>query len=220
MAQKNSPTHNFEIKNFKEVYDFCLLNQIMDINSFVYKCFKQGFDIEKYGLLNEDSEPKVVEKEVIKYVDREVIKEVPVDKIIEKIVEVPVEIVKEIVVEKEVLREVPIEKVVEKVVNIYDKNSENELLLKIQQLENELSKKDEELDELKRSLDILRHSNEEKPKNDKTQMLQDTLAKLRAESLKKDETIKELQEKINKLNNKQGDTKAIYHQNTNLKNNI
>jgi hypothetical protein len=63
--------------------------------------------------------------------------------ILEKWVEIPVEVIKEVVkveyvevpveVIKEVIKEVP----VEKIVTIYDNSSENELLLKIQQLENE-----------------------------------------------------------------------------------
>ena len=91
MAQKNSQTHKVEVKNFKEIYDYCYLNEIVDVNSFIDKCLKQGFDIQKYGMLGSEpkvqTEVKVVEKivevikevqlppkeiEVIKYVDREV----------------------------------------------------------------------------------------------------------------------------------------------------
>jgi chromosome segregation ATPase len=62
-------------------------------------------------------------------------------------VEIPIEIIKEVekVVIKEIIKEVP----VEKIVTIYDNSSENELLLKIQQLENGIAKKDSELDELR-----------------------------------------------------------------------
>jgi hypothetical protein len=79
----------------------------------------------------------------------EVIKEVPVEKIViqEKIVEVikevPVEIIKEIIKEvpvekvviQEVIKEVPVEKVVTKTEYISDNTQVNELLSKIQQLE-------------------------------------------------------------------------------------
>ena len=104
MAQKNSQTHKVEVKNFKEIYDYCYLNEIVDVNSFIDKCLKQGFDIQKYGMLGSEpkveTEVKVVEKivevikevqlppkeiEVIKYVDREVIKEIPVEKVVTKI---------------------------------------------------------------------------------------------------------------------------------------
>lgn len=85
MGQKNSQTNKFELKNFKEVYDYCYVNGIMDINNFIEKCFKKGFDIEKYGLLGDNNE--VVEKEVI------------VEKIVEKVIEVPVEKIVEVVKE-------------------------------------------------------------------------------------------------------------------------
>lgn len=211
MEQKNYQTLEVDQKYLKDIQQFCELNNIDDITVFINQCFKQGFDIKKYGLLNEDDEPKIIEKEVIKYIDREVIKEVPVEKIIEnikeveKIIEVPVEVIKEVIVEKEVP--------VEKIVTIYDKSNDKELFGKIEQLENEISKKDEELD-------ILRHLNDEKPKNDRSQMLQDTLNKVRADSLQKDEKIKELEEKINKINNQLGVTKGLYLQDSNLKNKL
>jgi chromosome segregation ATPase len=93
----------------------------------------QGYYIEKHGFLGKMGgvQEKWVEKEVIR----------------EKRVEIPIEIIKEVekVVIKEIIKEVP----VEKIVTIYDNSSENELLLKIQQLENGIAKKDSELDELR-----------------------------------------------------------------------
>jgi len=141
---------------------FCLAQEIKDVDNFVYLCFKQGFDIRKYGLLgktlnegekhlktSEVQEIRVeVPVEVIKEVEKivEVIKEVPVDRVVEK------EIIREIPVEKivvqEVIKEVPVDRVVEKIILTSDDTQINELLLKIQQLENEMSKKDNELDEL------------------------------------------------------------------------
>jgi hypothetical protein len=56
--------------------------------------------------------------------------------------------------------------------------------------QNEMSKKDVELDELRQKLDIL-------VTNDKTKMLQETLQNLRSELQQKNEQIKEL-EKINR----------------------
>ncbi len=176
---------------------YCSANNIEDIDDFIYKCFKQGFDIKKYGLLgkplNEGEkhlntggiEEKQVEIEVI----REIRVEVPVEVIkeVEKIVEVPVEVIKEVPVEKvvlqEVIKEVPVDRVVEKIIQTSDDTQINELLLKIQQLNGEISikcleidnikqefstktkemenifqdkmsKKDKELDELRRNLDI------------------------------------------------------------------
>jgi len=212
---------------------YCSANNIQDIDDFIYKCFKQGFDIKKYGLLgktlNEGEkhlktggiEEKLVEIEVI----REIRVEVPVEVIkeVEKIVEVPVEVIKEVPVEKvviqEVIKEVPVERVVEKIIYTTDDTQVNELLLKIQQLEqeistktteigtikqefstkteetenifqNEISKKDEELDELRQKLDIL-------VTNNKANMLQETLQNLRSELQQKNQQINEL-EKINR----------------------
>lgn len=246
MVQKNSQTHNFEIKNFKEVYDFCYLNQIMDLNSFIDKCFKQGFHIEKYGLLgktlNEGEkdlktdgiQEKWLEKEVI--VEKRV--EIPVEVIkeVEKIVEVPVEIIKEVVVEKEVIKEVPVEiikevpveKIVTKIEYISDKTSETELIKKIEQLEdekqifstklskyeeekqifsnkmdemennfqNEMSKKEKELDELRQTLDISRQTLVD---DNKLKMLSETLQTLKKEIIGKDKQIDELTNKLNNL---------------------
>ena len=144
--------------------------------------------------------------EVIKEVEKivEIIKEV------EKIVEVPKEVIKEI----EKIVEVPVEVV--KQVYITDEKQVNELALKVEdyetkifqlnkefeeerqnfstkttEMENnfqlEMSKKDNELDEVRRSLDI---------KLDDTQnkMLQETLQKLRKELSEKNQKIKELED--------------------------
>jgi len=110
MAQKNSPTINFSSSELKDLNAFCKLNEL-DVDEFVKLCFDQGYQIEKYGLLNSDG-VKVVEKEVVK----EVRVEVPVEKVVEKVVEVevPVEVIKE--VERVITKEVPVEKIVEKVI--------------------------------------------------------------------------------------------------------
>jgi hypothetical protein len=99
-----------------DIVRFCEKNEIADIDEFVSQCLKSGFFIEKYGLLNDDSEkynePKeiIIEKIIEVPVDRivEKIVEVPVDRIVEKIVEIPVDRIVEKVVE--VIREVPIHK--------------------------------------------------------------------------------------------------------------
>jgi Cu2+-containing amine oxidase len=59
--------YSVEVKNNKEIYEFCMANGITDINKFIQDCFKQGFDIKKYGLLGKTGgiEEKWVEKEVI-----------------------------------------------------------------------------------------------------------------------------------------------------------
>jgi hypothetical protein len=162
---------NINPKYENDIRQYCKLNNIEDVNLFVTQCFKQGFDIKKYGFLgnslNEDEKhlktEVIVEKrieipvEVIKeiIVEKEVIKEVPVDKIIEKevIKEIIKEVPVEVIVEKEVIKEIPVEKVVTKIEYICDKTNEDELVLKIIELENIISKKDESLDDLRRTLD-------------------------------------------------------------------
>lgn len=108
MAQSNLPTINFSSSELKDIKAFCKLNEI-DVDEFVKECFNQGYQIEKYGMLNSDG-VKVIEKEVIK----EIKVEVPVETIVEKevIKEVPVEVEK--IVEKVITKEVPVEKIVEK----------------------------------------------------------------------------------------------------------
>jgi hypothetical protein len=209
---------------------YCSENKIEDVNLFIQRCLKQGFDIKKYGLigetLNDDEKDLktgiVGEKQVEIEVIREIRVEVPVEVIkevekiveVEKIIEVPVEIIKnverivEVPVEVERIVQVPVETVLTKVEYVSDKSGESELLLKIQQLEsdkqlfstitiemennfqNEMSKKDKELDELRRNLD-------EKDKTEKLKLLQETLQTLRGEIQQKNEQIKEL-EKINR----------------------
>ena len=176
----------------------CESENIKDIDQFMYLCFKQGFDIKKYGLLGEtlnEGEKHLKTGGIVeKQVEIEVIKEIRV--------EVPVEVIKE----------------VEKIIYTSDDTQVNKLLSKIDQLngeistktleidrireefsiqteemenifQNKMSKKDEELDEFRQKLDIL-------VTNDKTNMLQETLQNLRGELQQKNEQIKEL----NKIN--------------------
>jgi len=126
----------------KDLESYCALNKF-NVDEIIKSSFKQGFSIEKYGLLGNMGgiQEKRVEIEVI----REKRVEIPVEVIKEVVkieyVEVPVEVIKEVFVEvpveKEVVKEVPVETIVTKIEYISDKTSENELLLKIQQLESE-----------------------------------------------------------------------------------
>jgi hypothetical protein len=157
MEPKNLPTHKLNSSNIKDISSYCKLNNIDDVDSFVNKCFKRGYDIEVYGFLGKTGivGEKQVEIEVIREIRVEVPVEVikEVEKIVEKIIEVPVEVektievpvdrivevIKEIPVEKvvikEVIKEIPVETVVTKIEYISDNTQINELLLKIQQLE-------------------------------------------------------------------------------------
>jgi hypothetical protein len=177
-------TLELDSKQYKDLTRYCELNKFV-IEDIVKKSYLEGFTIEKYGLLGGTG--GVQEKEVIKEVVvekrveipveviKEVVKveyvEVPVEKVVtvEKPVERLVEVIKEVVKVEYV--EVPVEKVVTKIEYICDNTQENELLLKIQQLESErqdfsiktieienifqdkMSKKEQELDELRQELD-------------------------------------------------------------------
>jgi hypothetical protein len=204
MEQKNSKI--FSRETMQSVSAFCESENIKDIDQFMYLCFKQGFDIKKYGLLGEtlnEGEKHLKTGEIgEKRVEIEVIKEIRVEVPVEVIKEVPVEVIKE----------------VEKIIYTSDDTQVNELLSKIEKLneeisiktteigrirgefsnkteemenifQNKMSKKDEELDEFRQKLDIL-------VTNDKTNMLQETLQNLRGELQQKNEQIKEL----NKIN--------------------
>lgn len=85
-----------------EIWDYCRINDITDVNMFIEKMTQQGYNLEKYGNTpmtpNVKEIEKIVEVEVIKEVEKVV--EVEVEKIVIK--EVPVEVIKEVEVEKEV----------------------------------------------------------------------------------------------------------------------
>jgi hypothetical protein len=221
MEPKNSKI--FSRETMQAVSAFCESKEIKNVDNFIYLCFKQGFDIRKYGLLGETGgeQEKWVEKEVI--VEKRV--EVPIEVIkeVEKIVEVPVEVIKEVPVEKvvikEVIKEIPVDRVVEKIIQTSDDTQVNELLSKIDQLNGEISIKSLEIDNIRQEfstkteemenifqnemskkdeeLDELRRNLDIFVTNDKTKMLQETLQNLRSELQQKNEQLKEL-EKINR----------------------
>jgi hypothetical protein len=198
MEQKNSQTHKFEIKNFKDVYDYCYANQILDINSFVEKCFKQGFDIKKYGLLGKKTDEET-----------EVVREIRV--------EVPVEVIK--YVNREVITEVPVEKIVEKIVTITENTNDDEL----KELKEIMSKKDKELDELRRNLDELRQTLDKPIENtdgNKLKMIESTLQNLRKELTLKNKKILELEEINKQLESIKVNSGAVFLKDSNLTQNI
>lgn len=111
-----------------EIWDYCRLNDITNVDGFIERMVQQGYNVEKYGSTPfEIPEPEVIEKEVIKEV--EVVKEVPV--------EVIKEVEKEII--KEVVKEVPVEKIIEKIVEKEVYVTDDETVQKLQeQLELEI----------------------------------------------------------------------------------
>ena len=236
MEQKNSKI--FDKKNIQTVSSFCLTNNIEDVDEFIYHCFKQGFDIKRFGLLGKSLNEDEKDLKTGDVDEKQIIKEV----IVEKRVEIPVEVIKEVIVEKEIIKEVPVEKIVTKVEYISDKTGETELIGKIKQLEQnifnlneqieserkifstkteemennfhyEITNKDKDLDELRRNLDI-------KLDDTQTKLLQETLQKLRKELLEKNKKIENL-EKINEnLENKHNPLKAVFMKGSNLRNNL
>jgi hypothetical protein len=236
MEQKNSKI--FDKKNIQIVSSFCLANNIEDVNEFIYRCFKQGFDIKRFGLLGKSLNEDEKDLKTGDVDEKQIIKEV----IVEKRVEIPVEVIKEVIVEKEIIKEIPVEKIVTKVEYISDKTGETELIGKIKQLEQnifnlneqieserkifstkteemennfhyEITNKDKDLDELRRNLDI-------KLDDTQTKLLQETLQKLRKELLEKNKKIENL-EKINEnLENKHNPLKAVFMKGSNLRNNL
>jgi predicted RNase H-like nuclease (RuvC/YqgF family) len=48
---------------------FCTINNIEDIEKYIQYCFKKGYAIDKYGLIN-GKEPEVIEIEVEKIVEK------------------------------------------------------------------------------------------------------------------------------------------------------
>jgi hypothetical protein len=214
MALKNSLTINLSSKTTKEVVSYCKLNDIEDVDKFVSNCFKQGLDIEMYGLLGGDSEKtgeireKLVEVpvEVIKEVEK--IIEVPIEKIIEKRIEVPVEVIK--YVDKEVIKEV----FVPKIEYIRDENTNNELLSRIEELENQPPKIVEVIKEVEKVVEVEKivYTSDES----KLQMLQTTLQTIRKELLDKNNRIKELEKIINEFNSFVQNKPALYHRGSNI----
>jgi hypothetical protein len=244
-------TLELDSKQYKDLTRYCELNKFVP-EDIVKKSYLEGFTIEKYGLLGNTG--GVQEKEVVKEVIVEKRVEIPVEVIKEVVkieyVEVPVEkvVTKEIPVEKvvikEVVKEVPVEKVVTKIEYICDDTKTNELLLKIQQLEsdkelfsttttemeNKISKKEQELNELREELDkqldrppvekivevVVEKESTDNSLKPKLDALQTTLAKVRQETLEKDKKIKELEQTILDIQRLQENKQAVYLKGSNL----
>jgi len=237
MEQNNFSTINLSQQEIKDIQRFCELNKIEDIPTFLRTCAWKGYEIEKYGLLGNMGgiQEKRVEIEVI----REKRVEIPVEVIKEVVkveyVEVPVEVIKEVPVDKivEVIKEVPVERVViqevikevpvEKIVTIYDNSTENELLLKIQQLENrppeivEVEKIIEIEKEVEKIVEVIKEVVVEKTSTDnsKQKALEETIQKIRTELQLKNKEINDLKLTIADIQ-KQGGSKSVYMDGSNL----
>jgi len=196
MEQKNSKIFNKDM--MQTVSAFCESKGITDVDNFIYLCFKQGFDIRKYGLLGKTLNDGEKDLKTGSIEEKQVIKEI----IVEKRVEIPVEVIKEVekivevIKEVEKIVEVPVEKVVTKIEYISDKSGENELLLKIQQLENEMSKQN--------------------VGDDRAALFQQTIQKLNEEIRELKIKNKELEKKLSEQPKDTGLLNARFHGSSNL----
>jgi hypothetical protein len=175
---------------------------------------------------------KIVTKEVIVEKIVEVIKEVPVDRVVEKIVEIVKEIPVEKVVLKEVIKEIPVEKIVTKTEYVSDNTQINELLLKIQQLEDTPPKIIEVIKEVPVDRVVIQEKIVEVPvevvkeiiiekESDgnwkpKLEALQNTVQKLKQDNIEKDRQLKEYEKTIEEIQKFQQDKKAAFLRGSNL----
>ena len=74
MEQNDLSTLKLSDSDLQNVQKFCELNNIEDVEKYIQYCFKKGYAIDKYGLIN-GKEPEVIEIEI--------------EKIVEKVVEKP-----------------------------------------------------------------------------------------------------------------------------------
>lgn len=211
MEKNKSLTINLSYSEGIDLNSFITLNKIEDENKFNKKCWKQGFDIEKYGLLvpTDNVKEKIVE--------------------VEKIIEVPVDRVVEIEVVKEIIKEVVVDKIIEKEIFVTDDQKVNELILKLEIAENKIQKLSDKITELSSTQSIEKivevpveivvekvievNNTEESQK--KQQMLQETIQKLRQELQIKTKEIQDLNEKLNNRHFT-SDVKGIYLDGSNL----
>jgi hypothetical protein len=125
---------NLTNSEHKDLISFCNLNDLL-VSQVVKDSFTTGFNIERYGLLNNGTEVKEKEiiKEVIKYVEIPVVEEKEVIRI--EYVEVPVEkvVTKEVIVEKivEVIKEIPSTPTEIKVIEYVDREVIKEVIVEV-----------------------------------------------------------------------------------------
>ena len=187
-----------------------------------------------------------IEKEIIREVPREVVvekivevvKEIPVEKVVEKTVEIVKEVPVDRVVIQEVIKEVPVEKVVTRTEYITDESKVAELLEELERLRNlpptivdrevikevsvEVVREVEVVKEIKVEVpvEVVKEVLIEKKTSEDTQRLQETLNKIRQQSIDKDVKIKQLEDEINLLKSLQQQQKAVYLRGSNLDNKL
>ena len=161
-----------------EIWEYCRVNNISNVDEFTIKMVQQGFTSEKFGATPWDKPAEIIEKEVEKIVEKEVIKEVPV------------EVIKEV----EVIREI----------KVTDNDETNKLLSELESVKNDerihkksvydLAKERKTLKEVIKELEV----NIEEMENDLLQ-LNKTLDIVQKENGDRGKTILELSQKIEQL---------------------
>jgi len=175
-----------------EIWEYCRLNDISNIDEFIINMIRQGYSVEKFGATPlGTTEVKEVEKIV------EVIREVPVEKIIEKEVFITDDIqiteltnkLSQLEEEKRIfstktteidtIREEFSTKTVEMENIFHDNNNSQQLQNTIQSLMKNLRDKNIEIDELNKKLTEQQKNNEmnERAKYLRSSNLDDTLYK-------------------------------------------
>ena len=195
MKTKNVSQIKLTASQLSSVNEYCKLNNIEDVDKFISKCYTEGFNINKYGLLGDDSGKTGIVGE--KQVEIEVIREIRV--------EVPVEVIKEVYItdDNELER-------LKKLVEIYgiDQFKTNEEIIELIKKNKSLEKQLMEvpilnIDEIRDEpepiiVEVIKEVIVEVEKsNDRALLLQETLQKLRKELSLKNTRIEDL-EKINK----------------------
>ena len=179
----------------EEIWEYCRLNDISNIEDFTVKMLQQGFTVEKFGATPfGDGVSEIKEVEIIV----EKIVEVPVEKIVEKIVEVPVEKIVEKEIIKEVIEEVPVEKIVEKKVYITDDEEVEKLTKELELVKN---------DEILHKKNLKDKVNSISEKEGVIDNLEKKITVLVNESSQKSNEIKELNSKLKEKPKKIVDTK-------------
>jgi len=152
-----------------DIWAYCRLNEITNIDEFTNKMTQQGFTVEKFGATPFGSEIKEVEKIV----------EVSVEKIVEKIVERIVE--------------VPVEKIIEKEIYVTDDEEVKKISDKNRRLNDEMiSLKNQLSDKTKDSLIEVLNGEIKEMGMDKTKSM-DKVTKLEKEILKLKEKLESSQ---------------------------
>jgi hypothetical protein len=167
-----------------EIWEYCRSNDITDLNAFMVRMLRQGYNIEKYGPTPFSMSEKEVIKEVIKEVpveiikeviiEKEVIKEVPIEieKVIEIIKEVPVEVIKEVFIERttnDEQKEIVVEKIVEVPIETIKEVIIEKEVIKEVHVENKEKIKtlEQQVENLKIELELEKNRNYQPPKKEK-----------------------------------------------------